>query len=463
MIFTSFTYIYFLTGFFILYWTIRNKTAQNILTLVGSYLFYGWIHPWFCILIASSTLVDYFCGLQMQKHPKKKKLYLYASLWFNLGLLGFFKYFNFFAENIHIILTQLGLQLDPFLLQIFLPIGISFYTFQTLSYTIDIYRGQLKPRKNLLDFAVFVSFFPQLVAGPIERAKRFLPKIENERVFNWTFFTSAFPLLIRGYVKKMVIADNIAVYVDKVFMLEEPTFMLMMAGGLAFSIQIYADFAAYTDIARGSARLLGFELVKNFNAPSLAISPTDFWKRWHISLTSWINDYVFFTFVRWLPIRRRIKFGVISILTMGICGLWHGAAWNFIWWGIFHGLLIVLYAYLGMGGRWKPIGVLQTFTAWSVMFSLNVFSALLFRTPNMTWLASAFSTISFDFNGDSFIVALVIVCFTLIYALPFYVYAFLEKIAPTKKWVHAIVDGLSVVLIALMFREASGDFIYFQF
>ncbi|MFK7905287.1 MAG: MBOAT family protein, partial [Chitinophagales bacterium] len=165
MIFTSFTYAYFFVFIFTLYWTVRNKTFQNLLILIASYLFYGWIHPWFCILIASSTVVDYFCGLQMKKNPQNKKTFLYISLAFNLGLLGFFKYFNFFADNVHFVLTQLGLTLEPFLLQIFLPVGISFYTFQTLSYTIDIYRGELKPRTNFLDFAVFVSFFPQLVAG----------------------------------------------------------------------------------------------------------------------------------------------------------------------------------------------------------------------------------------------------------------------------------------------------------
>ena len=224
-------------------------------------------------------MVDYFSGLGMARFAKRKKLFLIISLICNLGMLGFFKYFNFFVESVHEAAMSMGLHFSPIELRIFLPVGISFYTFQTLSYTIDVYRGKLKPRNNFFDFALFVSFFPQLVAGPIERATRLLPQVEKNRRWNNDFFLSAWPLMIRGYLKKLVIADNVAVYVNQIFMLEEPTILLLLAGSLAFAVQIYADFSAYTDIARASARLLGFDLMKNFKSPYLAVSPSDFWRR----------------------------------------------------------------------------------------------------------------------------------------------------------------------------------------
>jgi len=286
VVFNSWEYSGFLLSVFAIYWILARKSYQNVLLLVGSYIFYGYIHPWFCILIATSTIVDYFCGLAMARFTSKKLFFLITSLVCNLGLLGFFKYFNFFTENFINAANNLGFHLHPSSLKIFLPVGISFYTFQTLSYTIDIYRGKLRPRGNFIDFALFVSFFPQLVSGPIERAGRLLPQIEKARKFDWGFISSAFPLLIKGYLKKLVIADNVAVYVDKIFMLEHPTMLLLIAGAVAFAVQIYADFSAYTDIARASARFLGFELIENFDSPYLAVSPSDFWRRWHISFST---------------------------------------------------------------------------------------------------------------------------------------------------------------------------------
>ena len=371
MIFTSFAYLVFLAIVFVAYWLIRNRTWQNILLLACSYLFYGYIHPWFCILIAASTVVDYFCGIGMGKFAAKRRLFLVLSLCTNLGMLGFFKYFHFFTDSFISLADNLGLQLHERTWQIMLPWGISFYTFQTLSYTIDVYRGKLEPRKNFLDFALFVSFFPQLTAGPIERASRLLPQIEKKRSWDWDMFLAAWPLFVRGYLKKMVIADNVALYVDKIYMLESPTLLLLIAGSIAFAIQIYADFSAYTDIARASAKLLGFELMKNFDSPYLVISPSDFWKRWHISFSSWIQDYLYIP-LGGSRVKSQFKFALILLVTLGLSGLWHGAAWHFVAWGIFHAIILFVYHRLGITGKWNPLSKIKRLAAWLLMFCLTI-------------------------------------------------------------------------------------------
>ena len=261
MIFTSFHFVLFLAVVYAVYWLIPRRAVQNIILLLSSFIFYGWVHPWFCLLLATSTTVDFFSGSAMKRWPGRKRSFLMVSLACNLGLLGVFKYFNFFAESVHASLAWCGLETNPMLLRVLLPVGISFYTFKTLSYTIDIYRGDMAPRTNFIDYALYVSFFPQLLAGPIERARHLLPRIEQERRFDWQQFSEAWVLLLVGYLKKLVIADNVAVYVNQVFMLQHPSIALVMAGTLAFALQILADFSAYTDIARGVGKLLGFEMM----------------------------------------------------------------------------------------------------------------------------------------------------------------------------------------------------------
>ncbi|MFQ5767123.1 MAG: MBOAT family O-acyltransferase, partial [Acidobacteriota bacterium] len=462
VIFTSFSYLYLLVVVLALYWTVRNRTLQNLLLLISSYLFYGWIHPWFCFLIASSTLIDYLCGLGMEKHSRLKKRFLIVSLVSNLGLLGTFKYFNFFTDNAYQVLTALGFHPHTMSLRIFLPVGISFYTFQTLSYTIDIYRGKLKPRRNLLDFAVFVSFFPQLVAGPIERAVRFLPQVERPRFLSMRQVEEAWPLLVRGYLKKLVIADNAAVYADKVFMYAHPSLPLLTAGTLAFTLQILSDFSAYTDIARGSAKLLGFELIENFRSPYLAISPSDFWRRWHISFSTWIRDYLY------IPLggSRVATFGRYAFVvaaTMTLSGLWHGAAWNFIIWGFYHGVLLLAYHRLGLAGRWRPSTFWTAAVAWAAMFFFTIFGWLIFRAPDLSWLMDCLTHLSWQFGEASFLVSLQICLFILFYSIPLLLFLYLDRRLPAKKWIHSIAYGLCLFAIVLLFQEAGQDFIYFQF
>lgn len=463
MIFTSISYAIFLAFIFSSYWLIRKKSLQNILLLVASYYFYGFIHPWFCILIASSTIVDYLCGLGMQRKPDRKKVFLIISLLFNLGLLGFFKYFNFFADNVHQLLETFGLNVNEFSLKIFLPVGISFYTFQTLSYTIDIYRGKLEARTNFIDFSVFVAFFPQLVAGPIERASRLLPQVESQRNWNSSLFFSAFPLLIRGFFKKLVIADNVAIYADKIFMLESPSFILLLAGGFAFAIQIFADFSAYTDIARASARLLGFELMENFNMPYIAISPSDFWRRWHISFSSWIRDYLYIP-LGGSKVNSKIKFFFILLTSLGLSGLWHGASWNFVVWGIYHAIILFIYHQLGFSGQWKPKTKVGLALAWLTMSFFTLGGWLIFRTTSLSWLVRNLTVdFSWGFNVDHFVVAQVIVFTILFFCIPLLFLYLLEKYLPKLTFLHSAVYAISFIATLIFFRANPQDFIYFQF
>ncbi|MCK5535533.1 MAG: MBOAT family protein [Bacteroidales bacterium] len=462
MVFTSFEYLYFLIILFSLYWASPNKKIQNLLLLSASYIFYGWIHPWFCALIAFSTIVDYFSGLGMIKFPNKKKLFLFSSLVANLGMLAFFKYFDFFSENITILLNNMGLGLNPFLIGILLPVGISFYTFQTLSYTIDIYRGKLMPRKNFIDFAVFVSLFPQLVAGPIERAKRLLPQIEIKRNFSWNLINSAAPLIIQGYLKKLVIADNISVYVDKVFMLEQPSVLLLIAGTLAFTIQIYADFSAYTDIARGSAKLFGFDLIKNFDRPYRAVSPSDFWRRWHISFSTWIRDYLYIS-LGGSRVKTKFAFFIVLLASLGLSGLWHGAAWNFIIWGIYHAIIVFVYHQLGYGGRWKPVNIKSKISSISIMFVFTVLGWMIFRTPNINWLLDIFYTWNFVGNEQMLLVSLIILSYVAFYSILLLIIHQVEYSKSDKKWLFSIYYGFAIAVIFIFTRDGNQDFIYFQF
>ena len=276
----------------------------------------------------------------MERWPERKRVFMGISIVSNFGMLGFFKYFNFFVDNVHAVLSAAGYEIGMPVLRVLLPVGISFYTFQAMSYTVDVFRGELRARRSLLDVAVFISFFPHLVAGPIQRASFLLPQVEGARRFSIEKAASGFYLMVWGFFKKLVIADNVGVIANKVFALSDPSFEILWAGVFAFAIQIYADFSAYTDIARGSSRWLGFELTQNFDHPYMARNPADFWRRWNISLSTWFRDYVY------IPLggsrAAEWKWARNVMVTFLLSGLWHGASWNYVLWGLYHGVLLVL-------------------------------------------------------------------------------------------------------------------------
>ncbi len=339
MTFTSLTFTIFLGLVFAAYWKLGTRKKQNLLLLAASYCFYGWWDWRFCGLIFFSSLVDYLAALKIEGTvaPRRRKTYLIVAVSINLLLLGYFKYANFFLESFYDLFGQLGLG-DSGLLKVILPVGISFYTFQTISYTIDVYRGQLKATRSLTDYLVYVSFFPQLVAGPIERGSHLLPQFLKPRAFDPVVASDGMRQILWGCVQKMIIADNLGnrvvnpVYAD----LGAATGPEVMVATVCFAFQIYCDFAAYSNIAIGAAKLLGFDLMRNFAYPYFSQSVDEFWRRWHISLSTWFRDYLYIPLGGSRCSRSRFVFNVM--LTFAISGLWHGAAWTFVVWGLLNGL-----------------------------------------------------------------------------------------------------------------------------
>lgn len=461
MLFTSFDFAIFLLVLFSCFWLLRNYNQRKLLLLIASYIFYGWNVPWFCLLIFLSTSVNYLASLSIAA-GKNKTVCLALCLLVNLGMLALFKYNNFFIDNFATLLSSFGMRTEFPVVSVILPVGISFYTFQSLSYTIDVYRGDIQARRNFVDFALFVSFFPQLVAGPIERAKRLLTQIEIDRKWSWELFDSAWPLIVRGLFKKMVIADNVSVFVDKIFLLEQPGLLLLIVGTFAFSVQIYTDFSGYTDIARGTARLFGFNLMKNFNLPFLAVSPSDFWRRWHISLSTWIRDYVYISFGG-NNHKYRIMHVSVIMATMVLSGLWHGAAWNFVTWGGYHGAVLIVYHLLGKGGSWRPKSYVKVFAAWFVMFLIVQFGWLLFRSPDISWLIKAISPISIAVSHDEFAISLYILLTILCYCIPLFLLMLIDKIDLKLMILKPAYLAAMACLIFVFYSRNSGDFIYFQF
>jgi D-alanyl-lipoteichoic acid acyltransferase DltB (MBOAT superfamily) len=312
--------------------------------LVASYVFYGAWNWRFLFLVLVSTMLDYACGLRIHatEDQRRKKLFLVVSVTGNLTILGFFKYYNFFSSSLLALLSHFGLSFKPHLFDVILPLGISFYTFQTMSYTIDIYRGKMEPTKKFFDFALFVAFFPQLVAGPIERAKRLLPQILAPRKLTVESFYEGCYLIFWGLFQKVFVADNLAKLVDPVFGAPPPYDGAKVLIALyAFSFQIFCDFAGYSNIARGLGKCLGFEIMINFNLPYCATNPREFWRRWHISLSTWLRDYLYVS----LGGNRKGRFRTYRNLTitMLLGGLWHGAAWTFVAWGMYHGVLLAVH------------------------------------------------------------------------------------------------------------------------
>jgi D-alanyl-lipoteichoic acid acyltransferase DltB (MBOAT superfamily) len=339
VLFNSFAFFVFLAVVYAVYLPLSRR-AQNRWLLAASYFFYGAWDWRFLGLIFASTVIDYAVGLALARSedPRRRKQLVTASVVANLGLLGAFKYANFFMESLTGLLALFGLELSPFAANVVLPVGISFYTFQTLSYTIDIYRGRLRPTHDFLDFALFVAFFPQLVAGPIERAVSLLPQIEKTRSVSWEKLRSGSWLILWGLFKKVVIADNLFRLVDGVYAPgTHPTGPEVLVASYACSIMFFCDFSGYTDIARGTARLLGFELMVNFNLPFFTENLREFWQRWHISLSTWLRDYLY------IPLGgNRAHVNRNLFLTMFLCGIWHGAGMNYVVFGIYHGVFVVL-------------------------------------------------------------------------------------------------------------------------
>lgn len=344
MLFNSGIFLQFFAAFLLLYWSVREKiTWRNWLIVAASYLFYGWWDVRFLGLLVIASVMDYAVALWLGKteDAQKRKWLITVSMVGNLGILGLFKYYGFFVTSFAAMAERIGWSVHLPTLEIVLPVGISFYTFQTMSYTLDVYRREIPATRSLVNFLAFVSFFPQLVAGPIERAKHLLPQFERTLVITRNDVADGIWLCLWGLFKKVVIADNLAPLVEMAYAAPGNSGPLVMAGTAAFAIQIYCDFSGYSDVARGLAKLLGFDLMLNFNLPYLATSIREFWRRWHISLSTWLRDYLYVS----LGGNRKgsTRTAVNLFLTMLLGGLWHGAAWNFILWGAWHGVGLLVH------------------------------------------------------------------------------------------------------------------------
>ncbi len=458
MIFTELRFFLFFALVFGVHWALRGNGLRKSWLLLCSYVFYG-VWRWeFLGLILLSTVIDYFVGRMIvrERPPGGKRAWLVLSLVGNLGVLGLFKYFDFFIASGVELLGAVGIETTADRLELVLPVGISFYTFQTLSYTIDIYRGNLQPIRSFRDFALFVAFFPQLVAGPIVRATQFLPQLSTKRIFASINFKSHATLFLFGYVKKACIADNFASVVDRVF--SEPESFGpagLWLGVLLYSVQIYCDFSGYSDMAIAVAGMLGYALPLNFDFPYLASNITEFWRRWHISLSTWFRDYLY------IPLGGN-KLGPILtyrnlLVVFLLCGLWHGASWRFVVWGLIHGFFLVLERALG----WRARGVLGTLYTVFVATVAWVF----FRAPDfavaMTYVRGLFGIGSGTEVLDPVIWG-VLVGFILVHIAMSsrVIERNLERVRPLA---YSVMYGVAWALVAPWVSIDYQPFIYFQF
>ena len=468
MQFQSFVFIQFFVLFYVAYLLLLDRLRwQNLLLVAASYIFYGYWDWRFLSLLIFSTVVDFAIAQKIDQtvEQKQKKLWLGVSLFTNLSILGFFKYFNFFTASFSELLITIGIPVNDLTLKVILPVGISFYTFQTLSYTIDVYRGDLKPARNLVDFAVYVAFFPQLVAGPIERATSFLPQIMERRKIDLAQVNAGIFLILWGYFKKLVIADNVATVADPIFSnYGDYQGLDIILGVLAFTVQIYCDFSAYSDIARGLAKLMGFELMVNFKLPFFALNPSDFWSRWHISLSSWLRDYLY------IPLggNRKGTFKTYRnlFLTMLIGGLWHGAAWNFIWWGAYQGLILVIYRLFSKKKAQTRAHPLAVTLQMLVMFVLANIGWVIFRSTSVSQIIYLLTHWGLSTSNNTGELAFTLIFFTaplLLVQLWQHLTRDLLIIAKLPLWLTNLIYGFFLINICLYGVRKSTEFIYFQF
>jgi len=466
MNFTSYEFLLFYLIVFLLYWLVRRRAWQNLLLLAASYVFYGWLHPWYAILLGLSTLADHGISLALEKSPRKNWL-VAASLILNVGVLAFFKYFGFFIPTVAERLASVGIQSDAFLANIILPVGLSFFTLKKLAYVLDVSRGVIRPTRDPAAFALFVAFFPQITAGPMDRAQKLLPQIEAPRGWKPENFYNAWPLLVMGMFKKFVIANGVGPTVSRIFHLTNPTGELALAAALGFTLQILADFSGYTDIARGISCLLGFETSENFRSPYLSLTPGEFWNRWHITLSAWLRDYIFFPIRRALVRRKSslpdwVAQSVPPILTMLISGLWHGVGWTYLVWGGLYGVLIALYQLAGIGGNWRPAGKVKQAAAWLVMFSMTVLLFLLFAAPSLGWVANLFSN-PFLGSIEEQSVALLMFSLAAIYSIPLVAKLVIDRAFKPDSIIQSAFYAVATMVMFVYINSGTPDFIYFQF
>jgi alginate O-acetyltransferase complex protein AlgI len=472
VLFTSHKYLFFLVGVFALYWAVPWQRARVWLLLLASFGFYACWNHWLALLVCASASLDWALALAIERTgtPRWRHVLVAASVTANLGLLCYFKYANFFLDSLWQTLRACGAETALPVLSVLLPIGISFYTFEAISYVVDVHRGRIRAERRLPHFLLFILFFPHLVAGPIVRGRDFLPQVARRKRLSWTRVQIGVQLILLGLIKKWVIADRMALFVDPVFA-DPAAFKSLYAwvAVFAYALQVYGDFSGYTDMALGSAHLFGYHLAANFDRPFLSPNIADFWRRWHISLSSWLRDYLFFPLGgsrdgEWRTCRN-------LLITMTLCGLWHGAAWNFVLFGLLQGLLLIGHKQFRdacRGTRLEGILLSRLGSVVRIAFTFTVFSVSLvvFRTPSVATMASMFTRLCFVSPGVEETLPLVGFLITLPLML------LLDLLQPLN-WRHLterappVVLGASyaaVLCLALLFAPGGAPpFIYFQF
>ena len=480
MLFNSFEFLLYLPITFLLYWAFsRNRKIQNLIVVIASYVFYGWWDWRFLMLIAFTSACIYASGLLLERFEgqrKRQKMVSAANIVLNLGILGLFKYYNFFVDNLELLLSAMGFHLDMMTMSIILPVGISFYTFQALSYTIDIYQKKLPATHDIIEFFAFISFFPQLVAGPIERATNLLPQFQKDRKFDYAKAVDGLRQMLWGFLKKLVVADNCAAVVNEHWNDYQtlPGLTLFILGVL-FTLQIYCDFSGYSDIAIGCARLFGINLMRNFNVPYFSRSIPEFWRRWHISLTTWFRDYIYFPLGgsrcgKWKTIRN-------VYIVWGISGLWHGANWTFVCWGLFHATLLAVYNILGISTKYKQVVAYGRFLPnlketgqMMLTFFLAVLGWIIFRAESMSQAAGFFhAMVCNTFYDPSKLYGLMFLRFGLLLLLVEWLQRDKQhalQLPVVKPFNYKVVRwGIYYLVLALIYNYTgtSQSFIYFQF
>ena len=479
MLFNSLNFAIFLPIVFLLYWfaTKGNLKLQNILLLVSSYFFYACWDWRFLFLLVFSTLLDYFTGIKMSdaKNQKSKKFWFWLNISINLGFLGVFKYYNFFVESFASALDNIGFHVNPWSLKVILPVGISFYTFHGLSYVIDIYKDRIKAEKNFIDYSVFVSFFPLLVAGPIERATHLLPQIQKKRTFDYSKAVDGLRQILWGLFKKVVIADQCAVYANQIFNNSaDYSGSTLVLGAIFFAFQIYGDFSGYSDIALGTARLFGIELLRNFSFPYFSRDIAEFWRRWHISLSTWFRDYLYIPLggskgSMWIKVRNTFVIFIVS-------GFWHGANWTFIVWGFLNALYImpsIIFntnrTNLEIVAKGKYFPNLKDIFSIGITFGLTVFAWIFFRAESLNhainYISEIFSytLLSIPTVRPANLLVLLLLLFVVVewigregeYALANIGVQWYKPLS----WVMYYV----IILCIYFFQSSGQQFIYFQF
>lgn len=482
MLFNSIDFAVFLPIVFLLYWfvTQKNLKAQNLLLLIASYVFYGWWDWKFLSLIVFSSFVDYYVGIGLSKvdDAKKRKLLLFTSIFVNLGFLGFFKYYNFFAESFADAFRLLGNPIEASRLNIILPVGISFYTFQTLSYSIDVYKRKLEPTKNMIAFFAFVSFFPQLVAGPIERATNLLPQFYTKRQFVYNKAVDGLRQILWGLFKKIVIADNCAEQVNIIFNnSDDLNGSSLLLGAFFFAFQIYGDFSGYSDIAIGTSRLFGFNLMKNFAFPYFSRDIAEFWRRWHISLSTWFRDYLYIPLGgsrggTWMKVRNTFIIFIVS-------GFWHGANWTFIVWGALNAIYFLPLLLLkrnrtniGDIAEGSLFPSFKEFLGMLITFVLTLIAWVFFRAENighaMSYVSEMLSLSLFEFpdysmSMKSFLAIGLTVLFVFIEWLGRHQEYAIERLGFTWKRPIRLAMYYCLILMIIFLGGTGQEFIYFQF